>query len=220
MATRGPHRTRRESLEHHGEWLGVPGGCCASLRHWPTGGAGPPPLCPLCPLLKWRGSRVPAGSQNGDSGPPGSLLTPGDSPALTTGSFTSSSQGWAAARPVPPRPALPRGGEVSSEPVWETSLGAGRGGAAHTAIPDSGGFPSLHTQVPLCGFKGPGRCLGFRVMKSWLRILIPSPPTWVNLGFQPSFCKTQITTPDPTRGKCAAQSWPAVSAYRWPAFLL
>lgn len=219
MATRGPHRTRRESLEHHGEWLGVPGGCCASLRHWPTGGAGPPPPCPLCPLLKWRGSRVPAGSQNGDSGPPGSLLRPGDSPALTTGSFPSSSQGWAAARPVPPRPALPRGGEVSSEPVWETSLGAGRGGRLTQRFPIQEAFPHFTLKCHCVVSKAQEGASGFRVMKSWLRILIPSPPTWVNLGFQPSFCKTQITTPDPTRGKCAAQSWPAASAYRWP-FLL
>lgn len=117
---------------------------------------------------------MPAGSQSGDSGPPGSLLTPGGRPALTTGSFTSSSPGWAAARTVQPRPAVPRGGEVSSEPVWETSLGVGRWGAWLTErSPEAQGGAS-----------------GFRVMKSWLRIPIASPPTWVNLGFQPSFCNT------------------------------
>lgn len=53
---------------------------------------------------------------------------------------------------------------------------------------------------------------GFGVMKSWLRIPIPPPPTWVNLGCRPSFCETQITTPDTRHGRRAAQSWPAARA--------
>lgn len=83
---------------------------------------------------------MPAGSQDDDSGPPGSLLAPGDSPALAAGSFTALSQGCAAALTVQPQShSSQRQGSFPGVCVgdftWSGALGDGSHSSSSPAFP-------------------------------------------------------------------------------------
>lgn len=99
---------------------------------------------------------MPAGSQEDDSGPPGSLLIPSDRAVLRPRQCSLS-------------PTLPRGRGVSSASVWETSLGVGHQGIAHTAVPGQLSL-TLHLSAMLWFQRPrmvPGMHMDFRVMKTW-----------------------------------------------------
>ena len=111
--TPGSQHTCLESLEQHGEWLGVTrggGGCRASwgFAHRKRGRTST--ATPTVPPAWTEELRVARRTPDDDSEPPGALSAPADSPGLTSWEFHLPIRGWATAvlffaeaRASPPR---------------------------------------------------------------------------------------------------------------------